>query len=76
MNLISFLSYCMACGEAPSSEVLANESFLAMIKLPPISYIFKQVLSLSLSLPRGIVVRGHIPCDSLPVFLADRMYLL
>ncbi len=60
----------MTC-EDPSSEVLANESFLAMIKLPPISFIFKQVLSLSLSLPRGIVVRGHIPCNSLPVFLAS-----
>ena len=55
--------------EAPSSEVLADESFLAMIdqvatylsllmsrsllwltKLQPISYTFKQVLSISLFL--------------------------
>ena len=44
-------------------QVLANKPFLAMIELPPIPYVFKQVLSISLLLPLsppgGRAVRGH-----------------
>ena len=58
--------------EAPSSEVLADESFLAMIDQVATYFLYFQAgavhFSLSLSLPERIVVRGPIPCILSPSF--------